>query len=310
MAGMLGRTLPDAGLDSIFKEVMHHETLGLRNPEQLRLFHLQVSNNKFIFTSLEEYLENIISEYVFSRAQIEKLNKPESGINPKTIGLRALRVMKKNGSADQKGTGNELGEILLYAFLEDILGAPKLFSKVELNTNPTPFGKECDSVHLLQLGSVSGMAVYQTVFGASHIRGDIKDAIDQAFESVTRIEKENGAGLQFVSSTALEEYFDPGTAEWISRAIVPEPQDNAASDRAYGIFLGYSLGLDPNTRSSIEFLQALDKKMEADIRLHAQYIADKISNLGLGTKSFYIYLVPFNDAEADKKQVMKDLLFE
>jgi hypothetical protein len=57
--------------------------------------------------------------------------------------------MKKNSAADQKGTGNELGEILLYAFLEDILGAPKLFSKVELNAASTPFGKESDSIHLL-----------------------------------------------------------------------------------------------------------------------------------------------------------------
>lgn len=151
MDSMIGRTLPEAGLDTIFKEVDHHETLGTRYPEQLRLFHLQVSNNKFIFTSLENYLTGIISEYVFSRAQMERLTDPKSSINPRSIGIKALRVMKKNGAADQKGTGNELGEILLYAFLEDVLGAPKLFSKVELNAASTPFGKEAKKPHSIIL---------------------------------------------------------------------------------------------------------------------------------------------------------------
>ena len=119
MSSLIGKTVPGTGMDSIFKEVHHNEKLGLRNPEQLRLFHLNVSNNRFVFKSLEDYLTDIISEYVFSRVQVQKLTDPKSGVNPRSIGLKALRIMKKNGVADQKGTGNELGEILLYAFLEE-----------------------------------------------------------------------------------------------------------------------------------------------------------------------------------------------
>lgn len=87
---------------------------------------------------------------MFSRAQVEKLSQSS---NPRSIGIQALRIMKKNGAADVGGTGNELGEILLYAFLEDILRAPKLFSKVELNASSTSFGKSSDTVHLLTLGN-------------------------------------------------------------------------------------------------------------------------------------------------------------
>lgn len=76
MRNPISRSLPDVSMDSVFTEVMHHEKLGLRNPEQLRLFRLQISNNAFVYTSLEDYLTNIISEYVFSRAQIEKLSQP------------------------------------------------------------------------------------------------------------------------------------------------------------------------------------------------------------------------------------------
>ncbi|HBT64639.1 MAG TPA: hypothetical protein DEB10_08280 [Ruminococcaceae bacterium] len=308
MDSMIGRTLPEAGLDTIFKEVDHHETLGTRYPEQLRLFHLQVSNNKFIFTSLENYLTGIISEYVFSRAQMERLTDPKSSINPRSIGIKALRVMKKNGAADQKGTGNELGEILLYAFLEDVLGAPKLFSKVELNAASTPFGKESDSIHLLSLGDESGTTIYETVFGTSDIDGEIENAIDKAFDTIERIENENGEGISLVANQAFEESFDPDVIPRVKNAIVPGPGTPIVSDRAYGVFLGYSLGLDPSTRSTVEFLRDMDRKMEADIRQHANYITEKIKRLRLETRSFYFYIVPFNDAEVDKKQVMEDLL--
>lgn len=308
MNDLIGKTVPETGMDKIFKEVQHQESLGLNNPEQLRLFHLNVSNNRFIFTSLEDYLTDIVSEYVFSRVQVQKLTDPNSGNNPRSIGLKALRIMKKNGASDQKGTGNELGEILLYAFLEEKLGAYKIFSKVELNSAATPFGKESDSVHLLSLGDVAGMTCYQTVFGTSNIKGRIKEAIDKAFEAIVRIENETGEGIQIVSSPTLEESFEPEMLQQVIGAIVPEPGSDVVSNNAYGVFLGYSLGLDPSTRGNIEFLRVLDKKMESDIKNHASYIADKIKTLGLDSHSFYFYIVPFNDAEADKKQIMENLM--
>lgn len=307
MGNPIKRSLPDVNMDSVFTEVQHSERLGLRNPEQLRLFRLQVSNNAFIYTSLVDYLTNIISEYVFSRAQIEKLSQPGVG-NPRSIGTKALRVMRKNGAANQKGTGNELGEILLYAFLEEKLNAPKIFSKVELNAAATSFGKACNSVHLLELGDDSGFTFYQTVFGTSDIEGDIGDAIDNAFEAIVRIEKENGEGVQFVDNRSLDEAFDEETILKLKSIIVPKPGMPVSNDRAYGVFLGYSLGLDPHTRSTPEFLKDLDVKMDTDIKNHAKYIASKINDLGLDTHSFYFYIVPFNDAKMDKKQVMEELL--
>lgn len=307
MENPISRSLPDVSMDSVFTEVHHNEKLGLRNPEQLRLFHLQISNNAFVYTRLEDYLTDIISEYVFSRAQIERLSQPGVG-NPRSIGNKALRVMKRNGAANQKGTGNELGEILLYAFLEEKLNAPKIFSKVELNAGSTPFGTACDSVHLLDLGDDTGVSYYQTVFGTSDIEGDIADAIDKAFDAIVRIETENGRGIQFVDNRSLNDSFDEDTVQRLKSIIIPEPGVPVANDRAYGVFLGYSLGLDPHTRSTLDFLKDLDMKMNTDIKNHAAYIANKIKTLGLDTHSFYFYIVPFNDAKCDKQQVMENLL--
>ena len=36
MSDLIGKTVPGTGMDKIFKEVQHQESLGLNNPEQLQ----------------------------------------------------------------------------------------------------------------------------------------------------------------------------------------------------------------------------------------------------------------------------------
>ena len=52
---------------------------------------------------------------------------------------QALRIMRKRDAADGKGIGNELGEIMIYAFLEEKLEAHKLLSKIELSTDAAQY---------------------------------------------------------------------------------------------------------------------------------------------------------------------------
>lgn len=305
MSSVINKSIKGNSLNSIFTEVKHNETLGLVNPEQLRLFHLAVSSNLFTYTNLNDFLVGTISEYVFSRAQVEKLSKTT---NPHSIGIQALRIMKKNGPADTKGTGNELGEILLYAFMEDILGAPKLFSKVELNASSSSFGKYSDAIHLLELPG-SPIPCYQTVFGSSEINGDIRSAIDNAFATIERIENDtNNTSATLVDNRIFEESFDTNTAKRIIDIMLPQGNSPVINDTAYGVLLGYSLGLNPNGRSNIDFRKAMDAKMQTDIKQHTSYITSKINNLNLNTHSFYFYIVPLNDAENDKRKIMEDLL--
>ena len=70
MSGVLAKTIKKKSTDGIFVEVQHTENLGLCMPEQLRLFHLALRNNKFYFGDLETMLYRNIGRYVFSRAKI------------------------------------------------------------------------------------------------------------------------------------------------------------------------------------------------------------------------------------------------
>ena len=53
---MLNKTIKGSDFDNIFTEVIHSESLGLINPEQLRLFHLNVMNNEFVSDDLQAFI--------------------------------------------------------------------------------------------------------------------------------------------------------------------------------------------------------------------------------------------------------------
>jgi hypothetical protein len=48
--------------------------------------------------------------------------------------------------------------------------------------------------------------------------------------------------------------------------------------------------------------------MAYDIKQHAKYIAEKIHANHLDSHSFYFYILPFDDAEAEKKAIMENVM--
>ncbi|MGL5973148.1 MAG: HamA C-terminal domain-containing protein [Oscillospiraceae bacterium] len=298
----ISKTLIDEQFDGVFVEIDHSEDLKLFNPNELRIFCLNLANNAFSFDALQEFLLDNIGSYVFSRAEIDdlKIAGKDRGID-----LKALREMNKHGTPDEKGTGNELGEMLIYAFLERVLGAPKLLSKIEL----TSAGGDCksDSVHLLSRTDSKGV-YHQMVFGTSNIIGDLRDAVDSAFNALQEIKAAGVKELQLVEKTIFNRCFDDETTERIKTIILPSKGVNSIPEPAFGLFLGYTLGLDKTKYPTRQFCDVAEKKMQSDIAKHIDYIIQKINALGMTAYSFYIYVLPLNDAEIDKKAIMSDLL--
>ena len=81
-------------------------------------------------------------------------------------------------------------------------------------------------------------------------------------------------------------------------------------DSAFGVFVGYSLGLDKSKYTAQEYRDMIEKKMDADILYYAPQIRDRINKMGLQNRSFYIYVLPLDDAEEDKKSIMKKIMRE
>lgn len=298
---IMQKTLKDAGFDGIFSEVLHDERLGLKNPYQLRLFHLSVVDNEFSFDALKKFLLKNIGQYIYSRERIKKFMSDDEIT---LIGLKAVELLRDHCNGDLTWLGDELGDLILYVFLEQVLGAPKVFSKFDTPSEGTlTTGVSC--VHLLQPDM--GMPSFQMVFGKSRIVGDPKDAIDDAFITLEAIKNDTSREIRLVESTAFDKEFAPEVAEQLKDIIIPRKGQTITHDTAFGVFLGYSLGIDKN-RPSVEFRDLVAKKMCKDIQVHVSYIIEKIKAARMECYSFYFYFLPFNEADGEKKEIMKALL--
>lgn len=305
MAEDISGTLKKKSLDGIFNEVTHAETLGISNNEELRLFYLKVRGKKFYTDDLQTALYRNIGKYVFSRAALEDFHIRD---DDDSVISQALKVMRENGSADTKGTGNELGEMLIYTLLEEKLDAPKILSRVELSTDALSFNSECESIHLLTIGDARGQATYEMVFGASNIVGDIQDAIDNAFDAILRIENHSSKEIKMVEKSALSRFYKPSEIEFIKKLIVPQQSGSGDYEIAYGIFLGYTLGIDPTGYTNDQYATMVEKRLDLDIKSHVSYITQKIKAYNLDGHSFYFYILPFDNAELNKKEVMENIM--
>ena len=57
--------------------------------------------------------------------------------------------------------------------------------------------------------------------------------------------------------------------------------------------------------------QENEKKENAEVKEEKNLSAEeKIAELGLTNRSFYVYILPFDDAEDDKKSIMKNVMRE
>lgn len=115
--------------DMVFAEVAHNGSLGLVN-ENIRIFQMNIRDYRFLISELKDFLDVNIGRYVLSRVARNSLEKSGKREN---VASKASQLLSSKGKVDIKGTGTELGEMLIYIFLEKVLRTPKLMRKVELN---------------------------------------------------------------------------------------------------------------------------------------------------------------------------------
>lgn len=231
------------------------------NIAQLRLFHLKLDGDTFTNDGLYKCLRRNIGYYVYSRSRIAKFKKEddEASIN---------------------------------------LEAPKIFSKIELDTLTT--NTIYDGVHLLKIDDES----FQMVFGTSNVENQIDAAIDNAFSKIQAGLNQPKKGIPLLSELIFAQNADSVLADKLEKIITPSP-DAPDVDSAYGIFLCYFLGLSKENRTVQEYKNLVEQKMVSDIKYSLSKIKKYITDCGLSSRSFYIYAVPLDDATEDKTTIMK-----
>lgn len=288
----------------IFSRVVNTTVSGLSNPSNVQIYQVNVSNFEFRFNDLKEYIIDNIGAYVYSRSNIKRL---EQNGKSHSIAYRALDVFIKNYKNKDEGIDSVLGEMLLYLFLEQELNAPKIMSKIEINTANGGIISKSDGVHLLTTGSAVEL-FHQLVFGASKIVGDLRQAVERAFKKINEIIDNSDSELQMVENSIYNHIFDDDTSKYMASVLIPQKCVAEKPDMAFGVFLGYTLNISHEGMNNNEFRKAVQNQLKKDIEETEPYICDKIKEYGFEGYSFYFYVLPFNDAPSEKKSIINDMI--
>lgn len=289
--------------DKIFSSVSN-EQLAIASNHDLQIFCLKLDDFDFDYHGLWKYLRTNIGYYVYSRAQIKKYMDDEELA---ALAYDAIGHIKKTMAAGKSSDGNELGELLLYIFLEQVLKAPKLMSKVELGTCGGISTSESSGIHLLTANAP--VPFNQIVLGTSMIEGDLHTAIEEAFVNAKKLEHRKKDERRFVESNIFAESYTKEVSDQLEAIILPSEASGKKPTTAFGMFIGYSLVSISKSGKDIEAYQNdVFAQAKVDILNSVSFIESKITENGLDGYSLYIYLLPFADADEDKKNIMDKLL--
>lgn len=291
-------TLQDPTFNNVFDKVT---TLMVQMPGGLAEIEIykvsDVTNRQLRFRKMQEYLTDHIGEYVFSRA---KASRYEKSNRVPAIGTHALiQFLKAYG----RSKDTLLGEILLYIFMEQGLNAPKIISKIEIDDNGF-LNSKSDGIHLLMAGN-GGVPYDQLIFGASNMQGEIDAAVDVAFEKIIEIIDNDNEELQTIEKTCHSDIYDDITRDYMVDLIL---NGRGKPDMAFGVFLGYTISLSGLGADPQKYREAIEKQLQDDLNKVQPYIVKKIADEGLSGYNFYFYVIPFNNADIEKTEIIDSMI--
>jgi len=271
-------------------------------PQQstLNIHVLNIESNEFIYCKLVEELRDIIITYVHSNRRLEEFKESYPSYSPKPF-FDAIQKFRNYTSNE-----GELGELLLYAFLEAGLNAPKLLSKMQLKTDSNDYIKGSDGVHLLELDDG-----YQLIFGESKLYADLLEGAREAFDSILDF-KSNGMAFErgLTDTHVINEMVSEEGYEKIKSILLPSGDDGPDLDLSFGIFLGFELKID-NSQLSLknkEFREWVNESVKQHATRVVNTIRRKIIKHKLYGHEFHIYIVPFTDIDVTRKKLIHEML--
>lgn len=280
-----------------------YENLSDRN--KLKFFCPLIDANSLNYDGLIIALRDAAGHYCLSRRTwTEYVNRP--------MQLSHLVREKFRRIGTNKG---ELGELLLFSFLESDLKAPKLLTKMELKTNPNMYFNGADGVHYLKLTNGD----FQLIFGESKAYEDLRDGINAAIESIFKFKNdaikddESGQvkGITFekglLNAHLTAETFSAEECAFLKSLIYPRATQSFAVDTAFAVFVLYNIKIPDEQKSkpNAEFRSWLFESLKKSILDLLPSILTQISDKQLSGHSFYFYIVPFENMEENREVILR-----
>ncbi len=293
---------------STFKHLDTYKISENEDDGQIELFQLPINGRNFDYDAVSSKLLESVADYALSW-RIKEQYKDQAMY----ISKKAREKFK-----EYKSNEGELGELLLFCFLEGHLEAPKILSKLELKTSNNMYINGSDGVHLKKIKD----SKYLLIFGESKMYNKIHKGLASAFKSIYDFKNElnsNGSkktGINFekglISSHIDEETFEQDDEEILTALLYPQKtiENKIKIDDGYAIFLGYEINISKEQKKSTneEFEKEISKKIKLEILNFKDEIYNKIEQNKLIGSTFYVYILPFTDIETNRKKILEQVL--
>lgn len=267
-----------------------------------------IDSGEFNYDVIVRALRKSVIHYCLSRRSYEELKD-----NPMEISYETRSKFRKIKSND-----GELGELMMFSFLESDLNAPKILTKMELKTNPNNYFNGADGVHYLKIDDNN----YQLIFGESKAYTEFEKGYKAAIDSIEKFKNnqiedvETGElkGINFEKSLLnahlTSETFSEVDKNFIKSLIYPKSTSEYNVDTAFGVFVLFDFEVDSELKkkNNSEYRKEIHKELEALIDEELKNIYDYIDGKGLSGHCFYFYLVPVENVATNRKDILKEVI--
>ena len=277
---------------SVFEEVSAGN-LDIPNPNNIHAFKLKNNLYESDYTQLIQLLQNNICNYVYSRAEIDQLER--------NISFAEVQQKTLQAASQLKVSSKTLGDLLNYLFVENEEKAPKLMSKIEFNN----YENDCDGIYLKKINNK-----YQIILGTSKIYPSIYDGISNAVKRICTLVSRSFKPSVLVSDFNFISRFSKEDIKAMKNIFVPRRPQEELEVNAFGVFIGYSMNLScalttlPTEKARV----AIDLQIKKDLKDVIEQLNTAIDKEGIQQYSYYVYLLPFNDVTNTSKIIMEKVL--
>jgi hypothetical protein len=284
----------------VFKEVeLEKNTLKIPNPSQLKIFHLKIKNSEFYTKEISTFIRSNISRYVLSRSDYSRLKRED----PEDINLSAFNKFKSE--TESTSISKQFEEFMVYSFLECSLHAPKIMSGIEIETFGKTFTNKSEGIYLLPAGELS--KDNQIVFAASNSTNSLKEAVTSAIKKAAEIKNGLDAEYKIFDPSIVNQIVDGNVSSYIKDIALPDRHEKTKTNDSFGIFLSYSIHIKEKEKlSNDEYEVAVEEQMEQDIKDVYTLLCNSIAENKLTSHSFYLFILPLDDATNDPEIIIKD----
>ena len=279
-----------------------------RDQSKLKFFCPLIDANSLNYESIIISLRDAAGHYCLSRRTWDEYVKRP---------MQLSHLVREKFRELSNNTG-EIGELLLFSFLESDLKAPKLLTKMELKTNPNLYFNGADGVHYLKLEDEN----YQLIFGESKVYDDLSKGISAALDSIQAFKNdaikddESGTvkGITFekglLSACIAHETYTDEERAFLKSLIYPKASSPYTVDTAFAVFVLYNLEIDEKDKkkNNSEFRKWLFDGIKKDITKMIPDILQRIEYRGLLGHSFYFYLVPFEKLATNRQDILSKVV--